>query len=145
MRNIDEFSKVIGEMNSFNEMISCGCKRVALGHPVDSIELRDEYMIYAKEMCKERGTMCCEENGGFITDLFPVSMNKNKYNILFYAAKKDRDDYFNLKKKKEDMVASKTYHGDNRLQMAYDFGKLLSYSDEAIKRMIENNMELEEE
>ena len=93
MRSIDEFSKIVGAMSCFNEMIACGCKNVALGHPTSDRALRDEHMVFALEICKQKGTMCCEENGGFLTDLFPYSMNKDKFNILFYRTEADRDAY----------------------------------------------------
>ena len=144
MRSIDEFSKIVGAMSCFNEMIACGCKNVALGHPTSDRALRDEHMVFALEICKQKGTLCCEENGGFLTDLFPYSMNKDKFNILFYRTEADRDAYFALKEKKARLVAEGQYTGEVRRQIAYDFGKLLSYSDEAIERMMAENTELEE-
>ena len=144
MRTIDEFSKVVGGMGCFNEMIACGCKNVALGHPTSDRALRDEHMIYAKEICRKRGTHCCEENGGFLTDLFPYSMNKDKYNILFYKDDSYRDAYFALKERKAKLVADGKYTGEARRQIAWEFGKLLSYSDEAIEKMMAENTELEE-
>ena len=41
-------------------------------------------------------------------------------------------------------MAEGQYTGEVRRQIAYDFGKLLSYSDEAIERMMAENTELEE-
>ena len=38
MRNIDAFSKTIGSMETFNEMLSCGAKNLALGVPVVSTD-----------------------------------------------------------------------------------------------------------
>ena len=53
MRSIDEFSKIVGAMSCFNEMIACGCKNVALGHPTSDRALRDEHMVFALEICKQ--------------------------------------------------------------------------------------------
>jgi hypothetical protein len=144
MRELDKFSKVIGAMGAFNEMIACGAKNVALGHPTPDRALRDEHMEFAKIMCEESGTFCCEENGGFLTDLFPWSMNKDKFNVLFYKNESYRDAYFALKERKAKLVEDKLYKGDVRREIAWEFGKLLSYSDEAIERMIAENDELEE-
>jgi hypothetical protein len=81
---------------------------------------------------------------GFLTDLFPWSMNKDKFNVLFYKNESYRDAYFALKERKAKLVEDKLYKGDVRREIAWEFGKLLSYSDEAIERMIAENDELEE-
>ncbi|MEG1548478.1 MAG: hypothetical protein RR232_08125 [Clostridia bacterium] len=143
MREIDEFSRTVGAMSCFNEMIATGCKNLALGAPVSDVRLRDEHMEHAKLICEKKGTQCCNEDGGFLTDLFPVSMNKDKFNILFYSDIKYRDEYFAMKTRKEKLVAQGHYDSKERRKLAYDFGKLLSYSDEAIERMLANNDELE--
>ena len=143
MRQIDQFSKVVGSMLAFNEMIKCGCKHIALGTPTSDPLVRDEYMEHAVVICEEAGTKCCPENGGLITDLFPVSMNKGKYNILFYEEDIYRDLYFSIKERKERLVNENRYSGKERAMLAYEFGRLLSYSDAAIKRMIAENPELE--
>ena len=144
MRTIDRFSKIVGAMSCFNEMIACGCKNVALGHPTADRAERDEHMEYARKICEDHGTQCCEENGGFLTDLFPYSMNKDKYNILFYKDERYRDAYFALKARKAKLVADGQYTPEARREIAWEFGKLLSYSDEAIERMIAENTEREE-
>lgn len=144
MRSIDSFSRVVGAMGTFNEMLSCGAKNLALGHPTSDPNLRDEYMQHAKLMCAERGTQCCKEDGGFVTDLFPAAMNHGKYNILFYRDEKYRDMYFALKRRKETLLAEGEYVGLQRYRLAYDFGLLLSYSHEAIERMMAANADKEE-
>jgi hypothetical protein len=144
MRAVDSFSKVVGSMSTFNEMLSCGAKNVALGHPTSEASLRDEYMQHAQLICAERGTQCCKEDGGFVTDLFPAAMNRGKYNILFYREEKYRDMYFALKERKAQLVAEGKYAGVERYKLAYDFGLLLSYSHEAIERMMAQNTDLEE-
>lgn len=143
MREIDQFSRVLGSMSTFNEMLACGAKNVALGHPVDDEKLRDEHLEYALLICKEAGTQCCKEDNGFLTDLFPAGMNRNKFNILFYKDPKYRDEYFALKKRKDQLIAEGRYNSEERYKLAYDYGKLLSYSDEAIERMIAKNNDKE--
>lgn len=143
MREIDTFSRVVGAMLTFNEMIKCGCKHIALGIPTPNPQERDEYMEHAVMICKAAGTKCCPENGGLITDLFPVSMNKGKYNILFYEEDVYRDLYFSIKERKQRLVDENRYSGKERIMIAYEFGRLLSYTDAAIKRMIAENHELE--
>jgi hypothetical protein len=136
MRTIDSFSKTVGSMSTFNEMLSCGAKNLALGVPVYDKTLRDEHMEFAKVICEDCGTQCVNEDEPFITDLFRVSLNKDKYNILFFMDEKYLHAYNDLKARKKALVASGEYKGAARYQIAYDFGKLLSYTDEAIDRMI---------
>ena len=45
---------------------------------------------------------------------------------------------------KKELIEDNTYIGKERYQLAYDFGTLLSYSEEAIERMISENTEKEE-
>lgn len=136
MRTIDSFSKTVGSMSTFNEMLSCGAKNLALGVPVLDKALRDEHMVYAKQICEETGTQCVEEDDPFLTDLFRASLNKDKYNILFYKDEFYLNAYYHLKARKKALVESGNYSGEARYMIAYDFGKLLSYTDEAIHRMI---------
>lgn len=136
MRTIDSFSKTIGSMETFNEMLSCGAKNIALGVPVYDKALRDEHMEFAKHICEDCGTQCVNEDDPFITDLFRVSLNKDKYNILFFRDEKYLQAYNELKARKKALVAAGEYKGEARYKIAYDFGKLLSYTDEAIDRMI---------
>ncbi len=143
MKEIDQLSKAVGMMHAFNEMIKCGCKQVALGCPTSSRAEREEHMEYAAFICKETGTKFCPEDGGLITDLFPASMNKGKYNILFYKEDVYRDMYFALKERKEALVRDNHYGDAERRVIAYEFGRLLSYTDEAIGRMIAENRDLE--
>ena len=83
------------------------------------------------------------ENDSLLTDLFPISMNKDKFNIVFARDPKDLDIYVELHVRKKALVDSGTYHGEARKQIAVEFGHLLSYSDEAIERLIAANSELE--
>lgn len=139
MREIDQFSRVVGAMGAFAEMVSTGCKRVALGSPVTDRSLRDEHMEFAKEICKKAGVYCCEENGGFLTDLFPAALNRDKYNVLIYKEEKDGKDYFDLKERKDRLVKEGKYDPAARREIAYEFGHLLGYQDADIQRMIDEN------
>lgn len=144
MRQIDEFSRIVGAMGCFNEMISCGAKKIALGAPVYDEKERDEHLEYAKEICKKRGTKWYKDDDALLTDLFEVSLNKDKHNIVFYKDEKYLNEYLDLKKRKKELVANHAYNKEERYKLAYDFGKLLSYSDDEINRMMSENNELEE-
>ena len=144
MKKMDKYSYQCGVMDAFNEVVRAGVKRLALAHPCDTKEERDSYLDYAQQLCEKYGNHMYVENDSLLTDLFPISMNKDKFNVLFYRNESYREAYFALKERKAKLVEDKLYKGDVRREIAWEFGKLLSYSDEAIERMIAENDELEE-
>ena len=77
-----------------------------------------------------------------MTDLFPISLNKGKYNIIYYR-QEDIRQYLALKKRKQQLLEQQAYQGEARRQIAVEYGKLLSYSPEAIERYLAQNEEKE--
>lgn len=142
MKEIDTLSRIYGSMNTFCECISCGAKNLALGAPV-SLQERDELWEYALEIAEAHSLKCAKCDDALLTDLFPWPMNKDKHNIIFYAEDAYFEAYEGLKRRKEALVAKGEYYGEARYQLAYDYGKLLSYSDAAIHRMIAKNTDKE--
>jgi hypothetical protein len=51
--------------------------------------------------------------------------------------------YFDLKERKEALVRHNRYGDSERRMIAFEFGRLLSYTDEAINNMIMENGDLE--
>ena len=143
MNKIDAYSYQCGVMDAFNEVVRAGVKRLALAHPCDSREERDSYLDYAQQLCEKYGNHLYVENDSLLTDLFPISMNKDKYNIVFARDPKDLEFYVELHVRKKELMDSDRYVGEARKQIAVEFGHLLSYSDEAIERLIAANNELE--
>lgn len=140
---IDHYSYQCGIIECFNEMVRAGVKQIALSHPVASQEELRRYLPFAEEICKEYGTQYYWEEDAFLTDLFPVSMNRGKYNLIFYQDRRYLDAYLELKERKKSMVREGRYCGEERRQLAVDYGKLLSYREENIAEMIRNNPEKE--
>lgn len=144
MRKIDEFSFIVGVMDCFNEIVKAEVKNIALGAPVDDPTLRDEHAEFAEGICQKYGTKYYKDDDALLTDLFEASMNRDKHNLVFYKYDRYLDEYLNLKQRKKELISRGEYKGDARYQIAYEFGKLLSYSDEAIRQMIEKNHDKEE-
>lgn len=142
MKRIDKYSYHCGVIDAFNEMVANGVKKFALSHPQDSKEKRDEYISISEEICLQYQTHYYLEDEPFVTDLFPISMCKDKYLIVYYKDKEILDMYLNLKKRKQEAVKSQMYD-DLRFEIAATYGKLLSYTDEEIERLITNNDEKE--
>ena len=123
-------------------MVRAGVKRLALAHPCDSPQERDQYLPYFEELCRKYGVKLYVEDEAFLTDLFPLSLNQGKYNALFYQEGSALQEYLALKGEKKAALAQGTY-GQARRDIAWRFGKLLSYTDEGIRRLLESNTEKE--
>lgn len=142
MKQIDEYSYQCGVMDCFSEMVKAGLKRIALSHPSSTKEIRDQYIPFAENICDKYQIHYYLDDDPLITDLFPASMNQNTYNIIFYKDENDIEEYRTLKKLKVKVIENKEYE-KYRYEIAYRFGKLLSYSDETIQNYIQNNDEKE--
>lgn len=105
MRNIDSYSYQCGVIDCFNEMVYAGVKSLALSHPMDSAEERDALLPYARELCQRYGNQLYIEDEPLLSDLFPLSLNRGKHNILFYRAGHVLEEYLRLKERKAALVA----------------------------------------
>ena len=143
MPAIDKFSYKLGAADCFCEMVRAGVKKIALAHPCDAREERDSFLAEYEKLCQEYGVKMYQEDEGFLTDLFPVSMNRDKHNILLYRAGHVLEQYLRLKARKRTLVEEKAYFGGNRSQIAWEFGRLLSYPEEIIHRLMSENPEKE--
>lgn len=144
MQSIDSYSYQCGFIDCVNEMIQAGVKALALSRPMDSREERDALVPFARESCRRWGNRLYIEDEPLLTDLFPVSMNQNRHNILLYRADHVLEQYLRLKDRKRALLEEKAYFGGNRAQIAWEFGRLLSYPEEDIRRLIARNPEKEQ-
>lgn len=140
---LDPFSYQCGVIDCFNEIVAAGVKSLAMSHPMPSAAERDRYLSFSREICAQYGTCFFPEDEPLLTDLFPLSLNRGKYNILYYADPAVLERYRALKARKQELVARGEYQGEARFAIAQGFGELLSYTPEAIRRMVEKNPEKE--
>ena len=143
MRSIDHFSYELGAADCFCEMVRAGVKGLALAHPCPTREERDEYLPYFQELCQKYGVKLYVEDVPLLTDLFPLSMNQGKYNALFYQEDSAIQEYLALKAEKQAAVEAGAYTPEKRRDIAWRYGKLLSYTGEGIQRLLESNTEKE--
>lgn len=143
MKQIDEYSYHCGVMDAFAEIVGAQVKQMALSHPFQGVEEMQYYVPYANELCMRYGIFCYEETALLITDLFPVSMNKGKCNLIFVKETEVWERYCALKQRKEYLVKHHAYYGQERKDIALAFGALLSYTKEACLEKINKNTELE--
>jgi len=130
-----------GVIDAFNEVIKAEVKNMALSHPSSNQEI-EQLLPFVEQITKQYGTKYEVEPELLITDLFPYKENKGKTVIIFWKNDEIINKYHELKQQKEKAIANNTYN-QVREEIAYQFGKLLSYSDEAIKQYIQNNNEKE--
>lgn len=129
-----------GVIDCFNEMVHAGLKRLAMSHPVRTKEERNSYLGFCNQICRRYGTFWYPEDEAFLTDLFPEELNRDTYVIIFYRVKEDLEAYLELKRQQAQLKAAGRYEGEARYRIAYEFGRLLSYTDEAIERKIRETM-----
>ena len=140
---MDQFSYACGVMDAFNEVVKAGVKKLALSHPFDWNHDAEPLIQEAHKISEKYGNYMMVEKELLITDLFPTSSNVGKTVILFYRDEQVLNRYLDLKRQKADLIAHQKYSGENRKQIAVEFGRLLSYSDDAIEQYLTLNEEKE--
>ncbi len=138
---MDAYSYQCGVIDAFNEVVKAGVKDLALSHPASAKEIY-ELLPFVISITQKYGTSYEVENELLITDLFPFSANTGKTVILFWKDPIVIEKYHELKKWKAYSLRHGTYD-ETRGEIAKEFGKLLSYSENAIDRMIRENPEKE--
>ena len=84
MKQIDTYSYQCGVIDCFNEMVKAGMKHIALAHPCQTKEERDHYIPFVNAITNKYQTHYYLDDDPLITDLFPYSLNRNTYNIIFF-------------------------------------------------------------
>lgn len=146
-RPIDARAYALGVCDAFCEIVGAGVKRIALSHPFTQAELdtvlgadfiRDCAAIAARYGCGAH-----HQTEPLLTDLFPVSLNAGRQNVIFYRDPADLEAFLALCRDKRALVERGAYTGAARREIAVRFGHLLSYSAEAVDRLIAQNTERE--
>lgn len=144
---IDAFSFSLGVCEAFCEVIRAGIKRVALSHPFTEAELSNtlgaDFLPQCARIAEKYGCKSYYLKEPLLTDLFPVSLNRGKQNVVFYRDPADLEEMLAIQREKNDLQQKAQYYGSARRDLAVRYGKLLSYSDEAIARYLAQNTELE--
>lgn len=143
MEKIDLYSYRCGVIDCFNEMVRAGLKPLALSHPCDTPQERDRYLPFCDRICAKYATKYAAEDDPLLSDLFPVSMNRGKYGILFYRDDDVIQAYRRIKEDKRALLSTGTYAGDARREIALRFGALLAYPPQDCERLIAQNDEKE--
>lgn len=138
----DPYAYQLGAADCFCEMVRAGVKRVALSHPCETRQERDRLLPALDGLCARYGVRYFVEDDPLLTDLFPLSLNRGKYNVVFYREDGALREYLGLKEEKRSALAAGTYPAI-REGLAWRYGRLLSYDEAGIRRLLAANTERE--
>lgn len=139
---IDKYSYDLGVMDCFCEMVSAGLKKLALSHPYTTGLERDAYLDGVKKLCDQYGVSYYVEDELIETDLFPGKPGQRQYLYLFYRTDDVLEAYLRLKERQRILDERKrlqepgTDIGQQRRELAREFGRLLSYPEDGIERLL---------
>ena len=122
--SLDSFSYQCGVIDAFNEVVKAGVKRIALSHPTDTLAECQALIPFSEQICRQYGNHFYVEEEPLLTDLFPVSMNRGKFNILYYRDERDIQLYLSLKEEKKRLLEQGAYQGKARKRIAVEYGRL---------------------
>ena len=131
---IDQRSYNLGIMGGFSEVVRLGVKRLALSEVMTPEEM-DDIMADALVVAERNRVEMWRETDFLVTDLYPADVAAGKHVLLIYTGD-TLDEYLQIKADKAALVAAGDYEGEARRAIAVRFGRLLSYPDEVIERLI---------
>ena len=134
-RNIDLPSFQLGKMFVFCEIVRAGVKKMALSPPL-SPEDMEQIREGASEIADEFDVHLYLEKDILTTDLFDEKFTQGKHVLLIYEDPAVKDAYLALKAQKQALVNANQYEGQARKQIAREMGRLLSYQDDFIERIL---------
>jgi hypothetical protein len=135
--NFDVMSFMAGTNLAFSEAVGFGVKKLALSSPYSDEQLG--VMMKVTEYSSERfGTVYLPEPNLLESKLFPRDIARGKTVVLIAHDQSVLDEYASLKDLKRESDA-KGNPEDMELEIAKRFGRLLSYDETAIERLIAKN------
>jgi hypothetical protein len=132
---IDERSYQLGVIGAFAEVVGAGVKKLALSSAMTPAEM-DALIEEAEKIVARNGALSWREEDFLVTDLFPEEVTAGKHVLLIYLDPV-KDEYFALKEEKVRLIAEGLYDGEARLEIARKMGRLLSYPESRIEKLLE--------
>ena len=135
--SVDQRSYRLGIIGAFGEIVNAGVKKLALSEPTTPKEM-DEMIDEAKVIADRNHVLLYRETELLVTDLFPASYTQGKEVLLIYQGA-TKDEYLTLKQEVWKLQQEGAYSSTARESISRRFGKLLSYSDEYITKLMAEN------
>jgi hypothetical protein len=133
----DLHSYYAGITMAFAEVVGAGCKQLALSSPY-SHEIAQEMFEASEYAAKEYGVELMVEPELIVTKLFSSDIAKDKTVILIARDQSVLDEYKMIKKLKK-YSDEEGNPDDLEVEIAQRFGKLLSYDEAIVNRLLEKN------
>ena len=130
---LDWVSYNLGVIVGFAECVGAGVKKIALSASM-TWEQYESIKDDVKRIAEENHSKFYVDDDFLETLLFPAEYTRGKVVIHLYKEQKINDEYLALKDKKRKHEDEGTYTKDVQREVAWAFGRLLSYDDEAIER-----------
>ena len=134
-RDIDWRSHQLGAIAAFAEVVDNGCKRLALSSPMTGEQFAS-VIEDIREIAAKRDLILHVDDEFLETVLFDHEPIKGKTVIHIVAEQATVDEYLGLKEKKRRQGETGTLSEEVELEIAWDLGRLLSYDDDSIKRLL---------
>jgi hypothetical protein len=134
-RDVDWRSHQLGAIAAFAEVVDNGCKRLALSSPMTG-EQFDSVIDDIREIAGNRGLILHVDDEFLETVLFDHEPIRGKTVIHVVAEQATVDEYNGLKEKKRRHSEVGTLTEEVELEIAWSLGRLLSYDDDSIKRLL---------
>jgi hypothetical protein len=126
-----------GTISTSTEFVSYGCKKLALSATFSDEEL-STLLDHAEQKAKEYGIPIYVEKDLIVTKLFSPTVAEGKTVILFAYNQDVLDEYFAIKEFRKKAMAEGQL-AEVEEEIAWRFGRLLSYTDETITRLLNEN------
>ena len=134
-REIDWRSYQLGVISAFAEVVDNGCKRLALSSPMTRVQF-DSVIEDAQEIAANRDLILHVDDDFLETILFDHEPIRGKTVIHIVSEQAIVDEYLGLKEKKRRHAEAGTLTDDVEHEVAWGLGRLLSYDDNSIKRLL---------
>jgi hypothetical protein len=134
-KDIDWRSHQLGAIAAFAEVVDNGCKRLALSSPMTE-EQFDSVIDGIREIAAKRGLILHVDDEFLETVLFDHGPIRGKTVIHIVREQATVDEYNGLKEKKRRHRKAGTLNEEAELEIAWGLGRLLSYDDDSIRRLL---------
>ncbi len=132
---IDKRSFRLGVIYCFAEMVSVGVKKLALSPPLLPEEY-EEILDGSDKIVLDFKIKSCLDKSFLVTDLFSEELTKDKWVILYFNEDDVLEIYNSLINRKHELLKADKYTGNERREIAVEFGKLLCYPERKIEEML---------
>ena len=133
-QKIDRRSYALGAIAAFSEMVDLGIKKLGFSTTFKPGEV-DALIEEAEKIARKHNVKLYRESDLIVTDLFSADIAKDLEVLIIYSGN-DIDDYLALKRKKREYTEASRYDTAARREVAFELGKLLSYPDAEIERLL---------